>query len=649
MSLIQKELYEFGQYSLDPAERLFSRDGAHLALTPKVFDTLVCLVRNRGRLLSKDELLKEVWPDTFVEEVNLAVNISILRKTLGENPQDGRFISTVPGHGYRFVAEVREIPSATRSRSGESGDSLAEAPAGSRLLEREGVAPVQRNSDGLGRPTTAALPAEKLPRVAAFLALAILLAAAGYLWFLESRRGNPASKTPSIAVLPFADLSPDKNQEYFSDGLAEELINTLAKIPEVRVVARSSAFQFKGKNEDLRLVGKRLGVANILEGSVRREGDHLRIRADLIRTSDGFQLWSESYDREINDVFAVQDEIALSVASALELKLLGLDGAASPARARGTNAEAYQAYLEGRYFFDRGVDQGNQEKALAFVDQAIHKDLGYAPAWALRSSILTSLVAGAFRDEAEGLREARQAADRAIALDPHLAAGYVQRGWVEVFNDWDWKAADASLKRAAQLEPGSAAVLRYHSYLYQVLGQIEEAIKSQQEAIALDPLRARSYLFLEYQLHSAGRLNEAREALDKALELNPQLPAAHAELGLLRLEAGHPEEALAQIEQEPDEDWKHWGEVLAFHALGRASDSDSALRKLIAARHKDWAFQIAQLYAYRGETPLAFEWLDRAYLQHDSGLTMMKLDPLLAPLRREPRFAELLKKMRLPS
>ena len=673
MSLMDKEIYEFGPFSLDPYERVISRDGTPLPLTPKVFDTLLCLVRNRGRLLTKDELLKEIWPDTFVEEVNLAVNISALRKAFGENPQDGRYIVTVPGRGYRFIAEVREVfnedktelntvvggsggpplgpegakPNGTGTRYPSVSEMTTDLPSPKHELERG-----RAETNGAGGLVTPAFVerSRALKRATLAVLIFLLLAVAiGYFRFEQTRRIAPAVKTASIAVLPFVDLSQNKDQEYFSDGLAEELINDLAKVQGVRVVARSSAFQFKGKNEDLRSVGQKLGVANILEGSVRREGDRVRIMAELIKSDDGFQLWSATYDRQIDDVFKVQDEIARATTAALQVKLLNSNGAEFSASVRSTNAEAYQAYLQAQYFFERNADESNEKKALNYADQAVKLDPNYAPAWALRSSILASLAIGTSSESEQLFREARQAASQAIALDPLLAAGYVQLGWVQAFNDWDWEGARLSLEKAAQLQPGSFPVLRYSSYLYQVRGQMDEAIATQREAIASDPLRARSYLFFGYQLYCAERYQEAEAAVRNALELNPRLPTAHTDQGQILLAQGRPQEALAQMEQEPSEDSRLFGEALAYSSMGRLDESNAALDRLITMRQKEWAFQIAQVYAYRGESDKAFEWLDRAYQQHDNGLTMLKADLKLKALRQDPRFTDLLKKMHLPA
>lgn len=655
MSLMQKEIYEFGSFSLDPAERVILRDGEPLALTPKVFDTLVYLVRNRGRLLTKDELLKGIWPDTFVEEVNLAVNISTLRKAFGEGPQDDRYIATVPGRGYRFVAEVQDSPSGNgdEQSSIKQNGSAAGSPTDSRQLEHApAVEESGPRSSGAGFALTARSAKESHPWILLVaVAIAFLLAAAigGSFWLGEGRKNASGSTAPSIAVLPFADLSPGKDQEYFSDGLADELINDLAKIPSLRVVARSSAFQFKGKNEDSRSVGRKLGVANILEGSVRREGDRVRIMAELIKADDGFQLWSATYDRKIDDVFKVQEEIARAATAALNVELVGANVTAFASTERPANPEAYQAYLQAHAFFGSGEDKGNMERALASVNEAIKLDPNYAPAWALRSYVRSVMAAFNMTDMAAGFELARQDAERAIELNPRLATGYLARGWIQIMYDWDWEHAEVSLKKATEIEPGGVEVLRYRSSLARTLGRQDEAIELYKKVIELDPLRARSYSSLGSQLYYAGRYDEANAMLQRALELNPQKEHDHLTRGQVLLAQGRPQQALDEIEREPGEGWKLLGEALAYHALGRRQDSEDALRKLIATREKDWAAQIAEVYAYRGESDEAFEWLDRAYRQRDGGLMFLKIDPLLKSLHMDPRYAELLKKMRLPS
>ena len=313
MSLMEKEIYEFGPFLLDPTERILSCDGTIVSLTPKALETLLCLVRNQGRVLTKDELLKQIWPDTFVEEVNLAVNISAIRKALGENPQDCRFIATVPGRGYRFVAEVRRIANQDENNGNATTQSHAEPVETATEPERHEI---EANGDPRKSPSRIRRLLDSEVRgsalkLAIVAALVLLLAApiGLHFWRSRNRKISTPVNNPSIAVLPFVDLSPGKDQEYFSDGLAEELINDLAQVRGLKVVARSSSFQFKGKNEDLHTVGSKLGVANILEGSIRREGDRVRITAELTKVDDGFELWSETYDRKIGDILDVEDEI----------------------------------------------------------------------------------------------------------------------------------------------------------------------------------------------------------------------------------------------------------------------------------------------------------------------------------------------------
>jgi TolB-like protein/DNA-binding winged helix-turn-helix (wHTH) protein/Flp pilus assembly protein TadD len=628
MSLNQKELYEFGPFSLDPQERTLWRDGKVLAVTPKVFDTLLFLVRNQGRVLSKDELLQEVWPGTFVEEVNLAVNISNLRKLLGESPQDGRYIVTVSGRGYRFVAAVRETGRAAEERGDakidSSQDRLEEVPQSNPRLRPNG----------------------RKWAIAAAVVLVVLAGIGSYLWRQHRARKLSAAIDASIAVLPFSDLSQGKDQEYFSDGLADELANDLEKIRGLKVIARSSAFQFKGKNEDLRTVGRKLGVANVLEGSVRREGNRVRITAELTKVDDGFQLWSETYDREIDDLFAVQAEIARAVSVALQVRILDPSPGADSSHFH-RNPAAYEPYLQGQYFLARGEDKDDLEKALGFVDQAIQLDPGFAPSWALRSLVINTAATIGLRDHEKSFLEARDNAEKAIALDARSAAGYLALGWVKLGYEWDWDGADAALKKAAYLQPGSAVVLSYRAYLYECLGRLDEAIALTQEASVLDPLRTNAYL--GSLLLTAGRYDEARASVERALSINQKLEGAHAKLGAILLAQGRAQAALAEMDAEPGEWEKLTGQALAYHALGRAHESDAALSKLIATHAEDSPYQIAEIYAYRGELDQAFAWLKRSYLERDPGLNQLKLDPLLASVRADPRYFDLLRKMRLPT
>jgi TolB-like protein/DNA-binding winged helix-turn-helix (wHTH) protein/Flp pilus assembly protein TadD len=629
----------FKGFRLDTANHILWREGARVPIAPKAFDVLAYLVEHAGRVVTQDELLEALWSETYVNPEVLRKYILEIRKALGDRPDKPEFVETLPKRGYRFIAPVvdestvepPDLPTSSAIEERATEETVGNPAAGS---EQEG-------SSGKYRQW----------KFAIVLVLAAVAAAAivGDLRVTRQRADAALRNNTSIAVLPFADMSVAKDQEYFSDGLSEQLINDLAKVSGLKVVGRSSAFQFRGRNEDLRDVGRKLGVANVLEGSVRREGNHVRITAELIKTGDGFQLWSQTYDREIKDIFAVQDEIAQAATDALQVKLLGGNGQPIASTSRSTNPEAYQAYLRAKYFIGRGLGKEDLDKALAYTDIAIKLDERYAPAWALRATVQNKMATVSLTDVTGGFRRARDDAERAIALDPTLASGYLALAGTQLYHDWDWDTANTSVAKAAALEPGSAEVFRMRSYLARVLGNLDQTVTLYEQAVALDPLDATSRLQLGYVLYVASRYDEAQAELQKALDLNPQAVFVHATLGKVLIEEGKPQQALAEIDKEPI-DWERLtDQALVYHALSREQDSNAALSELIAKHHIDSAYQIAEVYAFRGESDKSFEWLERAYEQRDAGLSDILIDPLLENLHHDPRYAELLKTMRLAS
>jgi eukaryotic-like serine/threonine-protein kinase len=515
-----------------------------------------------------------------------------------------------------------------------------------RRFETDRLAPSRTSTSGKWSSGVAKLNRNKV--VVLSLLLLLLVGVGGYLWMSRARPHTGGVNSASIAVLPFADMSSGKDQEYFSDGLAEELTNELAKVPGLKVTGRSSAFQFKGKNEDLRAVGQKLNVANILEGSVRQEGSHVRITAELTKVNDGFQLWSEEYNAELKDIFAVQDQIARAVAQALQIKLLGANATSAAMASRVTNPDAYQAYLQANYFLNRGSEKANYDKALAYADQAIKLDPNYSPAWALRSSVFEGLAEDAFVDAGSGMRRAREDAEQAIALDPRSADGYLALAAVRLLYDFDWEGAEAALNKAALLQPGTADVLSARADLAEVRGHLDEAIELRKRTVALDPLCSSCFVLLGIYLYNAGRYDEANAILQKALELDPQQGYVHFVRGQILLAQGRPQEALLEMQRETSEGLKLAGEAFAYHSLGRHQASDAALQELITRHANESAYQIAEVYAYRGEADKALDWLDRAYQQHDTGIPFLKSDGLFKGLHQNPRYIELLKKMGLP-
>lgn len=500
-----------------------------------------------------------------------------------------------------------------------------------------------------GAPVESAKPLRR--RMPIFIGAIVLLAAVVGLW-----RGRPSrapyekvvapieTRTPSIAVLPFTDISSEKNQEYLSDGLAEELLNYLSKIEGLKVVGRTSSFQFKGKNEDLRLIGQKLNAATILEGSVRRQGRRVRVTAQLISANDGFHLWSETYERQLGDIFGIEDDIARAVAGALKVRLLSQIRSSSQTK----NTEAYNAYLQGRYFFGRRSKE-NVEKAVGYYEQAIKLDPGYALAWVGLAAARSHQADNGYLPIQEGYGKARGAAERALTLDANLAGAHAVMGWIKRSYDWDWAGADASYQRALELEPGNAKVVGGAAALASTLGRFDEALTLVRRAVELDTLDTSIHLNHSLHAYYAGRLEEAVAACRKTLELNPERQGAHLFLAQVYLAQAHPQEAMTEIEREPEPFLHLFGEALTYHALGRKTEAEAALAELTAKYQGDSAFQIAEVYAFRGQADLAFEWLERAYAQRDSGLSEIKGDPLLKSLERDPRYAAFLKKMRLPA
>ena len=498
---------------------------------------------------------------------------------------------------------------------------------------------------------------------AVLVGIGLLAAAPGLAWFLL--KGSPPSvgedgakqeattpsqqrPLPSIAVLPLVNLSSDKEQEYFSDGLSEELLNLLAQLPQLRVIARTSSFSFKGKNVDVATIAKALDVANILEGSVRKSGSRLRVTAQLIRAADSSHLWSQTYDRELTDVFAVQDDIAGAVVAALKLKLL--PGQSVPLAHRTGNTEAYEGFLLGQQLM-RGGDYRELGKAVTALEKAVALDPKFAAGFALLS--LARLALGDFSADLPtrvSLRETSMAsADMALALDPGLAEAYLARAWVRCNVAREWASGEADLERARVLDPNNAA-------LFFDAGEVpcfrpsrlQERLTYDRKVLASDPQSVAAWHYYGLHLFNLpdGR-PQAEAALRRALELSPTAGWPHFLLAFLDLRDGRAEPALAQFRL-AGPGLSETGVAMAEHTLGHAQASQQALAELQSKYGAGFALQVAQVHAWRGERDLAFEWLDRAAAQLDSGLVRLRYELPLAGLRADPRFAALVARLGLP-
>jgi TolB-like protein/tetratricopeptide (TPR) repeat protein len=455
---------------------------------------------------------------------------------------------------------------------------------------------------------------------------------------------GPAVSEKSIAVLPFTDMSEKKDQEYFADGMAEEVIDLLDNIPGITVIGRTSSFQFKDKNDDLRTIGTRLNVAHVLEGSVRRSGDHVRVTAQLIDTRTGAHEWSETFDRNMDDVLKLQDQIAAGLARALEVTVGAGD---LPARTTIKDPEAYQFYLRGRHAIDRSDKDGDDEAAADF-QKALDLEPTFANAAAYLARTRADQAANGYTSYATGFEDARRLAETALRLDPSLAAGHCILADYYTRFAWDWQAADREARRAIELDSRGVCPLQVSASLQTTLGHWDEAVRLLNTALELDPLNAELYWDLGNERYRSGRFPEADAAFRRILQISPTFVSAHFELGRVLLARGQLRDALREMEQESPEpeSGRTAGLAMVYFALGRRADSDAAIKKLEAESGEDWPFGMAETYAYRGEADKALQWLERSY-SHKDELHLIKGDPMFEKIEQDPRYKAFLRKMNL--
>jgi TolB-like protein/Tfp pilus assembly protein PilF len=464
-------------------------------------------------------------------------------------------------------------------------------------------------------------------------------------------------ETPSIAVLPFLNMSRDEENEYFADGLSEELLNVLTKIRGLRVASRTSAFSFKGKDVDIPTVAQKLNVATVLEGSVRKSGKRVRITAQLIQVASDSHLWSETYDRELDDIFAVQDDIAQSVVKELRAALMGqpAETAADSAAAaevrqavtgRSDNPEAFQLYLQGKFYGER-VTQADSDKAIELYQRALAIDPSFALAWAGLSHIYQLQAGYGFAPIDEGYERAREAAQNALRLAPDLAEAHIALGAVLEGHEWNFTAAEASFRRALELAPGDANALRAAGQLARIRGRVDEALELIRKAIALDPLSARTHRQAAMVAVMDERFEEAAASFQLALDLAPSAGLNHAFLAITRLLQGRAQQGLALAAAESHDVFRNLAFAMIHHALGHPAESEAALQALIDGFGWTAAYQVAEAYAYRNEVDKAFEWLERAYAQRDPGVTYSATDVILRSLHGDPRWQPFMQRMGL--
>src|SRR6266516_3746703 len=462
----------------------------------------------------------------------------------------------------------------------------------------------------------------------------------------STRASSNEFSAKSIAVLPLLNESGDPKDEYFSDGLSEELIAALAQIRELKVIGCSSSFRFKERREESKTIGEKLGVTTLLEGTVRKQGERVRIVAELINAADGIELWTQTFDRELKDIFAVQAEIAAAVASSLKVTLLGSDERSSAKPATG-NTEAHNAYLLGHYYFQRR-NLEDYRKAVTYFDQAIRLDPDYALAYAERSEAW-SLIGDLSGQGKTAWPKAREDAEKAVTIAPTLAEAHAALGWVRFFAEWKFAEGLSELKRAKELSPANPTANDLLARVIVYLGRIDEAERQARQAVELDPLSIPPQNNLARVLFVEGKLDEADAIARKAAELQPAAASSHRWQVLVAVQRRDGETALREAQLEPDEGYRRFELALAQYVRGDRKAADAALADLIANGRDQLAYQIAEVYAVRGEADKAFEWLQLSFDNHDTGTLSLLIDPLLRDLHTDPRYKSLLTKLGLPA
>jgi TolB-like protein/Tfp pilus assembly protein PilF len=460
--------------------------------------------------------------------------------------------------------------------------------------------------------------------------------------------GAPAQSTiseKSVAVLPFLDMSEKRDQEYFADGMAEEIIDLLANVSELRVPARTSSFYFKGKSAKVPDIARELGVRHVLEGSIRRSGDRLRVTAQLVRADNGYHLWSETYDRDAHEVFKVQSDIANAVVQALRISLMG--GPLTRPQGGTQNLEAYQLYLRGVSSGEQGTRSGHLA-AREYFKKAIDRDPGFGLAWKELSGVVVALAQDGSQPRRESYESALQLARHALEVSPDLAVAHAQLQYLHRTYEWDWAASEAEGRQALALDPTNPLALVFTGALSYTLGRWDDAEHQIRLALVRDPFFTLAIWHLAKVQYLAGHFADAEATYQRLLELAPDYLQAHSYLAKTLLAEGKPEAALAMVQQERDEDMRLQFLAIILQAVGRQAESDEALRALITKFADSDAYSIAMAYAYRNDRDLAIEWLERAYSRKDDGFVTIVGEPLFKNLKDDPRFKALLRKANLP-
>ena len=637
MSSLTSNLYEFGEFRLDAQSRVLRRGGTAVSLTPKAFDVLLLLVQNAGRIVTKDELMKAVWRDSFVEESNLTQTIFMVRKALDET-SDRRYIINVQGQGYRFVLPITETTNHGRE---------VEAPLASPRVAEVQLPPQRRRT--------------KLWRLAVIATAVVALVITGStIWRWRSRHGT--AEQPGkimLAVLPFENFTGDPSQDYFSDGLTEEMISQLGNLDpaSLGVIARTSVMHYKHTAESIPEIGKDLGVQYVIEGSVRRDSERVRITAQLIEAKDQSHLWAREYDRDLGHLLELQEEISREVANEIEFSLSGrrpIDPASERGlqgvKSRANSYEAYDLYLKGRYFWNKRTAEGFRQAA-DYFQQAIDKDPSYGEAYAGLADTFGLMSTWYVGPQNELMPKARAAALRALEIDESLAEAHASLGLIKEDYDYDWLGSEREFLRAIQLNPQYATAHQWYAESLSWQGRFQEALAESEQARRLDPLSPiiatdhASILYYSRQYDAS--LTQCRSVL----ELDPNFEHAQGAMVPSYLQLGRYDEAIDAIRHWPDQGglWTSAWKVAVYGRSGRTAEARRELAKLEQVSASRTGLEAILLLAYSGtgQKERVLELLEKAYSQHSNVVVQIKVDPMYDSIRNDPRFEDLLRRLRL--
>jgi TolB-like protein/DNA-binding winged helix-turn-helix (wHTH) protein len=676
----ESRVLRIGEWRVDPDLDELSREGQTIRLEPRPMRLLLYLAAHAGRVVDVQELLDEVWPNVVVTQGSVYQAVAQLRRILGDDSEHPKYIENLPRRGYRLMAPVVpwDTPCAAATDSTPGAHGVTQTPAPSVPAELQFASggldrSVRTTAEVAGAPPPVSIgrPRRRAVVGAIVLAGAALLSGVYALWRERSGAGGtsgveapPQSRLPSnvartsavafappphsVAVLPFVNLSGDKEQDYFSDGLTEELLNSLSRINELQVAGRTSSFYFKGEHADLTTIAHKLNVATVLEGSVRRSAHTVRVSAQLINAETGFQLWSETYDRDLGDVLRLETEIANAVASALRITLLG-DTAAKIELGGTRNPDAFDAYLRGAKALTNYHNEEGMQAAIAAYTEAIRLDPNYALAFAGRSLALSFSTLGARSGREKMLAAAHADAQKAIALAPAMTEGHAALATFFA-GSLDFTQAMAEHERALTLGPGNARVLQVSSAFLVLMGRTDMGIAAARRGAVIDPLNPLTHFTLGLALFYARRYEEAAAAFGQVVSLDPGGPLGYSWRGFAYFLLGNAERARESCAVKPEGWWLMQSCLaLANDRLGRHADAETALARLKALEGDGAAYEYAEIYAQWGNTGEALNWLETALRLRDPALASLKTEPRIDPLRKEPRFQAVERELKFPN